>query len=408
MLGRKIRNITDYHEIILQNFLNLMGKNTVNHPTAAFSTGSANAINYLQLPKKLRKSERKPLVTSVTELKRKARRERKMRQQVHEITLQAPENGMLVKSLVPVAHKVYAARTMLFNCVSRLVNSIPIYTCSLCGEVNVGCVVHKIRSCNVAGSPSTKEHSWERGGVKDILPIVECFHLYDRVGRAVSHKERFQVDRIPAVVELCVQAGVDIPEYPTRRRAFPVYNVAGRMIDFEQRFPKDDLSGKDIEAFGFWKKKENPGRNKKSLDFPDDLRGLAARGMEAWENMRSGALKLMQKYAVQTCGYCPEVQVGPKGHRVRQCQAFKHQMRDGQHAWQEATFDDFVPPVYVWHVQQEQSGRPLVDGLKRYYGKLPAAVELFSQAGAHVGEAYASVMREDVVVPGLDEEKWVV
>lgn len=135
--------------------------------------------------------------------------------------------------------------------------------------------------------------------------------------------------------------------------------------------------------------------------------GFAEKGMEAWEKMRSGAIKLMQKYAVQTCGYCSEVQVGPKGHRVRQCQAFKHQMRDGQHAWQEATIDDLVPPVYVWHVR-DYHPVVLLDALKGYYGKLPAVVELFAQAGAKVGESYAGVMREDVVVPELDEEKLVV
>lgn len=144
-----------------------------------------------------------------------------------------------------------------------------------------------------------------------------------------------------------------------------------------------------------------------SLD-SDTCAGFAVRGMEAWEKMQSGAIKLMQKYAVQTCGYCSEVQVGSKGHRVRQCQAFKHQMRDGQHAWQEATIDDLIPPVYVWHVQDPQGGGLLVDGLKRYYGKLPAVVEMFAQAGARVGENYSDVMREDVAVPRLDEERLVV
>ena len=130
--------------------------------------------------------------------------------------------------------------------------------------------------------------------------------------------------------------------------------------------------------------------------------------MEAWERMRSGASKLMKKYAVQTCGYCSEMQVGPKGHKVRNCQAFKHQMRDGQHAWQEATVDDLIPPVYVWHVRDSYSGEPLVNGLKRYYGMLPAVVELFAQAGAYVGDHYAGVMRENVAVPESDELKWVV
>lgn len=130
--------------------------------------------------------------------------------------------------------------------------------------------------------------------------------------------------------------------------------------------------------------------------------------MEAWETMRSGGLKLMEKYAVQTCGYCSEVQVGPKGHRVRNCQAYKHQMRDGQHAWQEATIDDIVPPVYVWHVKDLKREEPLEHSLKRYYGKLPAVVELFARAGARVSKDYATLMREDIAVPELDEVKWVV
>lgn len=100
--------------------------------------------------------------------------------------------------------------------------------------------------------------------------------------------------------------------------------------------------------------------------------------------------------------------MGPKGHRVRNCQAFKHQMRDGQHDWQVATIDDLAPPVYVFHVRDQQLGKPLVNELKRYYGMLPAVVELFAQAGAPIEKNYACMMREDVVIPEMDEEKWVV
>ena len=71
------------------------------------------------------------------------------------------------------------------------------------------------------GSAASKEHSWKRGDVEHVLTLVESFHLYDRLGRAVSHNERLQVDRIPATLELCVQAGINFSEYPTRRRVFP-------------------------------------------------------------------------------------------------------------------------------------------------------------------------------------------
>ena len=82
-----------------------------------------------ELPKKLNKCERKPLVRSINELKREARERKKDRQKVHEIVLQPPQNGMLLEQLVPVAHKVYAARLELFSIVSRLVNHIAIYSC---------------------------------------------------------------------------------------------------------------------------------------------------------------------------------------------------------------------------------------------------------------------------------------
>lgn len=135
---------------------------------------------------------------------------------------------------------------------------------------------------------------------------------------------------------------------------------------------------------------------------------LAEKGLDAWEKLRSGATRLMQKYGAQVCGYCPEIQVGPKGHRARTCQAYKHQQRDGQHAWQEATVDDIIPPVYVWHVRNPGSGEVIVDELRWYYGKLPAVVELCSQAGAQVGKEYWGMMREDVSLPDLQEVKLVV
>jgi hypothetical protein len=37
----------------------------------------------------------------------------------------------------------------------------------------------------------------------------------DRLGKRIPHDQRFAVPRIPALVELWIQAGVDLPEYPT-------------------------------------------------------------------------------------------------------------------------------------------------------------------------------------------------
>ncbi|XP_058106316.1 APO protein 3, mitochondrial-like [Magnolia sinica] len=154
----------------------------------------------------------------------------------------------------------------------------------------------------------------------------------------------------------------------------------------------DDVTIEDI------RNGDTLGWDQNSWHYEENSNELSVKTLESWLEMKSGA-ELMMK----TCGYCPEVQVGPKGHRARLCQAHKHQLRDGQHAWQEATIDDLMPPVYVWHVRDPQGSGPLVDRLKRYYVKLPAAVELFSQGGAHVGDEYQSMMRLDVVSPDRDE-----
>ena len=131
---------------------------------------------------------------------------------------------------------------------------------------------------------------------------------------------------------------------------------------------------------------------------------MSSRTLQSWLEMRSGAVKLMRKYSVVTCGYCPDVQVGPKGHKVRMCKASKHQQRDGQHAWQEATVDDIVPLNHVWHVRDPAGDSvPLANELKRYYGKAPAVVELCVRAGAPVPAQYRSMMRLDVVPPARDE-----
>ena len=124
------------------------------------------------------------------------------------------------------------------------------------------------------GSAARKEHSWKRGDVEHILTLVESFHPYDRLGRAVSHNERLQVDRIPATLENFVQAIINFSEYPTRRRVFPTYSISGRIIDFEKRFPKEDAPGKDINACGFWQKRNKTCDDNKFVDLqPGDLQG---------------------------------------------------------------------------------------------------------------------------------------
>ncbi|KAL9271164.1 APO protein 3, mitochondrial-like protein [Drosera capensis] len=391
------------------------------------SSPSSTAIDidapslYTDLPRKLRsKSERKPYPTPMKLLIRRAKQEKQlMKENPYRVLEHPPENGLLVPELVDVAHRVYRARESLVAGVSKLVRMAPVLRCRFCFEVHVGPVGHQIRTCTGPKSGLRRAtHVWRRGNAQDVVYFPSCFHLNDRVGRPrVLHDERSIVKRIPAIVELCVQAGVDLEKYPVKRRTKPVYSIEGRIADFEPETdlssleddtqPSNSLLQSDLTQITDASEPNSLENTTHSLSgsCPDEnvsKEDFGVMMLDSWFEMISGAKKIMEKYTVWTCGYCPEVQVGPKGHKVRMCTASKHQSRDGMHAWQEATIDDLIGPNYVWHVQ-DPHGPPLDNNLKRYYGKAPALVELCVQAGAPVPHAYCSMMRLDVVPPDRDE-----
>uniref|UniRef100_A0A0D3GT65 APO domain-containing protein n=1 Tax=Oryza barthii TaxID=65489 RepID=A0A0D3GT65_9ORYZ len=315
----------------------------------------------------------------------------------------------LVPGLVGVAHQVHGAWESLLRGLTRLVEggaAGAVKRCRFCPEVHVGVAGHDIRTCEGPGSAARNAlHVWRPGTARDVVGFPYCYHLFDRVGKPrVSHKEKYDVPRLPAILELCIQAGVDVERYPAKRRTRPVYSIEGRIVDFEPDDDEDDSAS-------------DTGPSPPSLAADEageemTMSELGARTLQSWLDMRAGAARLMGKYGVVTCGYCPEVQVGPRGHKVRMCKASKHQQRDGQHAWQEATVDDLVRPNYVWHVPATghggDGGAPsLANELKRYYGKAPAVVELCVRAGAPVPAQYRSMMRLDVVPPARDEHDLV-
>ncbi|KAK9278609.1 hypothetical protein L1049_028182 [Liquidambar formosana] len=379
---------------------------------------------YADVPKPCRKkSERKPYPTPMKILIRRAKKEKEARKaQPCKMLEEPPDNGLLVPQLVQVAHRVYRARGSLLVGLSKLVHAIPVQRCRFCYEVHIGHVGHEIRTCTGPKSGfRSATHVWRQGGVRDVIFFPNCFHLFDRVGKPrVAHDERYSVRRIPAIVELCIQAGLDLEKYPTRRRTKPVYCIEGRIVDFESVAENDEMkrnlyseSLPPLVDSNLGNKIEETAQNSNLKNITNllaqsndekvnSLRELSIGTLNSWFEMISGVKKIMEKYSVKTCGYCPEVQVGPKGHKVRMCKASKHQSRDGLHAWQEATIDDLVGPNYVWHIRD--LNRPALDNnLKRYYGKAPAVVELCVQAGAPVPDQYRSMMRLDVVPPGRDE-----
>lgn len=373
--------------------------------THALVIRSENPQN-ADFPRYYSRKEKKPFPVPVLELRRAARERFKKSKGQPKKPVPPPKNGLVVKSLVPLAYDVFNARITLINNLKKLLKVVRVHACSCCNEIHVGSVGHPFRSCRGQNANIRKGlHAWTNATVDDIVLPVEAYHLYDRLGKRIPHEERFSIPRIPAVVELCIQAGVNIPEFPTKRRRKPIICIGKKeFVDADESELPDPVP----EA------PEKPLLN----EIPDaeivapsdemDTAWLAEETLRAWEKMRRGSKRLMKMYLVRVCGYCPEVHVGPSGHKAQNCGAHKHQQRNGQHGWQAAVLDDLIPPRYVWHVP-DVNEPTLHRELRNFYGQAPAVVEMCIQAGAVVPDEYKSTMRLDVGIPSdLKEAEMVV
>lgn len=259
----------------------------------------------------------------------------------------------------------------------------------------MGPVGHPFKSCKGQSSAARRgHHEWVNAVVDDILVQVDAYHLFDRLGSRLRHEERYSVPRIPAVVELCIQAGVDLPGYPTKRRRKPIIRTGRReFVDADESELPDPVPEDRPPILN-----EIPDTEIVPPANAEETSLLAEETLQAWEKMRGGANKLMKMYPVRVCGYCPEVHVGPTGHKAQVCGAYKHQQRNGQHGWQSAVLDDLIPPRYVWHVPDLNEPK-LQRELRNFYGQAPAVVEICVQGGATVPEQYKPTMRMDVGIP---------
>ncbi|KAF7806534.1 APO protein 2, chloroplastic [Senna tora] len=357
------------------------------------------------LPRYYSRKEKKPFPVPIVELRRAARERLKKKKDGPRKSLPPPKNGLLVKSLISTAHNVYNARITLINNLKKLLKVVPVHACGWCSEIHVGPDGHPFRSCKGSHANLRKSHhEWTNAFIEDVLVPVEAYHLYDRLGKRISHDERFSIPRIPAVVELCIQAGVEIPEFPTKRRRKPIVRIGRKeFIDADESELPDETPEDPVKPL----LTEIPDSEIVAPSNEEEIICLAEETLEAWEQMRKGARRLMRMYPVRVCGYCPEIHVGPQGHKAQNCGAHKHQQRNGQHGWQAAVLDDLIPPRFVWHVP-DVNGPPLQRELREFYGQAPAVVEICIQAGAALPEQYKPTMRLDVGIPSNDKEAEMV
>ncbi|KAJ7522414.1 hypothetical protein O6H91_18G009400 [Diphasiastrum complanatum] len=383
---------------------------------------------------------------------------RKRRNKSVKQIITSPENGVPVQSLIPVAHQVMKASETFSRGIFELMKVVRVKACRCCPEIHVGPIGHHIKTCNGPNNGARNgRHEWMNAKVEKVVVPVKSYHLKDRLARPVDHDKRLYYKRIPSIVELCIQAGVDMPEYPTLRKSRPIGAIQadvqeGRdtlkqanesidlvinkgwseMTNVHCKYKDDTSAGKSLHISTLKEPSNFPGseciapdmglqqvmessndsaNDERVTEFLDvlesDTQITAEKTLEAWTIMRIGVRKLMDKYPVKVCGYCTEVHVGPVGHKVRLCKAYKNQMRGGHHGWQQAALHDIIPHQYVWHVP-DVNGPPLAHELRKYYGQVPAVVELCVQAGASIPHAWRPFMRLDVAIPLLEECDMVV
>ncbi|KAB2004128.1 hypothetical protein ES319_D11G177300v1 [Gossypium barbadense] len=267
-----------------------------------------------------------------------------------------------VPGMIPVAQEVLKAREMLFQGVLTLIKLFPVVACKFCAEVYIGEKGHLIQTCHgYRRIGKNRVHEWVRGDLTDILIPVEAFHLHNMFQGVINHQKRFDFDHVPAVVELCMQAGAAVTDEILRSGSLTTHEFSG------------SISG--IESLS-----------------DDDIRVIANGTLRAWETLRSGVKKLLLVYPAKVCKYCSEVHVGPSGHLARHCGVFRYESWRGTHYWMKARVDNLVPPKIVWR-RRPQDPKVLLDEGRNYYGHAPAVVDLCSQAGAIVPSKYLCMMK---------------
>lgn len=90
---------------------------------------SENPPQNSDFPRYYSKREKKPFPVPIVDLRRAARERLKKSKGKPKKPVPPPKNGLLVKSLIPVAYDVYNARITLTNNLKKLLKVVPVHAC---------------------------------------------------------------------------------------------------------------------------------------------------------------------------------------------------------------------------------------------------------------------------------------
>ncbi|KAK8569117.1 hypothetical protein V6N13_106989 [Hibiscus sabdariffa] len=154
-----------------------------------------------------------------------------------------------VPGMSPVAEEVLKARELLFQGVFTLLKLFPIVACKFCPEVYIGEKGHLTQTCQgYKRIGKNRVHEWVHGGLNDILVPVEAFHLHNMFQGVIKHQQRFDFEHVPAIEELCMQAGADVMDEILRSGSFTTEESSGGINGIESL--SDDGSKWHLEGMG--------------------------------------------------------------------------------------------------------------------------------------------------------------
>ena len=96
--------------------------------------------------------------------------------------------------------------------VDKLMRKYTVKACGYCSEVHVGPWGHRVKLCGEFKHQwRDGKHGWQDATVEEVFPPNYVWHVQDPKGPPLGGALKRFYGKAPAVVELCMQAGAQIP-----------------------------------------------------------------------------------------------------------------------------------------------------------------------------------------------------